>query len=434
MQRPQGLRWLAGMALAVVAAGAGGAVIGTNPPAQSLTRERIEQLPVRERRAWLDYLQLSARQRWKDQEFFAAELKRSGLAAALEPPHGFSARSIPLNREAAWYSGAEARHIADVIVSFQTPAGGWGKNLDMSGEVRRAGERFGPNNLSRFLGPGDYDTPRDPDWNYIGTIDNDATTTQLRFLAKVAGVAGAKEGAAYATSFKRGILYLMQAQFPNGGWPQVWPLEGGYHDAITYNDDAMTQVMDLLWHTAEGRDEYGFVPQALREKARASFERGIRCILATQIRNHGVLTVWPQQDDPLTMQPESARNFEPPAECASESAAILLLLMDDLPRATVAERTSIESGMAWLRKTAIYGEAWTRTSDGRELAATSGAGPLWARFYEIGTEQPIFVDRDKTIHDRVSELSRERRNGYAWYSTEPQEALARFAEWKKAQR
>ncbi|HEX4065438.1 MAG TPA: pectate lyase [Acidobacteriaceae bacterium] len=434
MQGLRALGWWAGMALAVVAAGAGGAVIGTNTPAQSLTRERIEPLPVRERGAWLEYLQRSERQRRADQDFFAAELKRSGLPAPIEPPHGFSARSIPLDREAAWYSSAEARHIADVIVSFQTPAGGWGKNLDMSGEARRAGERFGPNNLSRFLEPGDYDTPRDPDWNYIGTIDNDATTTQLRFLAKAAGAPGAKDGSAYAASFKRGILYLLQAQFPNGGWPQVWPLEGGYHDAITYNDDAMTQVVDLLWHTAEGRDEYGFVPQALRKKARASFERGIRCILATQIRDRGVLTVWPQQDDPLTMQPESARNFEPPAECASESAAILLLLMDDLPRATMAERTSIDSAVAWLRKTAIYGEAWTRTPDGRELVATSGGGPLWARFYEIGTERPIFVDRDKTIHDRVSELSRERRNGYAWYSAEPQAALDRFAEWKQAQR
>jgi hypothetical protein len=30
--------------------------------------------------------------------------------------------------------------------------------------------------------------------------------------------------------------------------------EGGYHDAITYNDDAMTQVVGLMRRVADGRD------------------------------------------------------------------------------------------------------------------------------------------------------------------------------------
>lgn len=423
-------RWCAGMALATVAACAEGAVIGTNPPAQGLTKERVEQQPPGQRAVWLQYLERSDRQRQADQDFFAAELKRSGLVEPIEPPHGFSGRSIPLDRDAGWYGGAEAQHIADVIVSFQTPAGGWGKNLNMSGETRRPGERFGPNNLSRFLTQGDYDTPNNPNWNYIGTIDNDATTTQLRFLAKVVKAVGAEHGGRFAASFERGITYLLHAQFPNGGWPQVWPLEGGYHDAITYNDDAMTQVMDLLWHTARGADEYAFIPTALRDETREAFQRGIRCILDTQIRVNGVLTVWPQQDDPLTMHPESARNFEPPAACASESTAILLLLMNDVAQPTMEERRSIEAAVAWFRKTAIKGEVWTQTGDGRELVANPEAGPIWARFYQIGTDRPIFADRDKTIHDTVSELSRERRNGYSWYSAEPQEALDRFATWK----
>lgn len=423
------------VAVAVLAGGAaGGTVIGTNPPAQSLTRERIAQLPRRARAAWLRYLEASETQREADRNFFAAELTRNGMTTPTEPPHGVSARSVPLDRQAGWYGSAEARHIADGVMSFQTPAGGWGKNLDLSGEPRRPGERFGSNNLSRFLAPGDYDTPRDAEWNYIGTIDNDATTTELRFLAKVASAAGAKEGTAYTASFERGITYLLHAQFPNGGWPQVWPLEGGYHDAITYNDAAMTQVVDLLWHTAQGTGEYGFVPEGLRARAGEAFERGIRCMLATQIRANGVLTVWPQQDDALTLEPVSARNFEPPAASASESAAIVTVLMDDLPQPSDAEKRAIEAAAAWFRKTAIYGEAWTRTPEGRELVAAPGAGPLWARYYQIGTDWPIFADRDKTIHDQVGELSRERRNGYNWYSAEPQGALERFAAWQKEHR
>jgi PelA/Pel-15E family pectate lyase len=423
-------RFLVIAAVVSCSACAGASVMGTNPPAQSLTRVRIMQLPASQRAAWLAYFERSERQRQADKDAFAAELKRTGITTPIDPPHGYSARSVPLDRDHEWYASAEARRIADIVVSYQTPAGGWGKNLDMSTEPRQPGERFGPDNLSRFPSPDDYDTPREPDWNYIGTIDNDATTTQLNYLARVIASDGAASAAAYRSAFVRGIHYLLQAQYPNGGWPQVWPLEGGYHDAITYNDDAMTQVMELLHNVAEAQGDFSFVPAELRAPARASFARGLRCILATQIRSSGKVTVWPQQDDPLTLHPVSARNYELPAACASESTEILLLMMD-LPNPTVAEERAIRTGVAWLRKTAVYGQKWERTPDGRELVSTPGAGPIWARYYEIGTDRPIFGDRDKSIHDNVNELSRERRNGYNWYSAEAQRALDRFTVWSE---
>ena len=123
-------------ALLAGAVAAAASTIGTNPPAESLTRDRIALLPLKERSAWLEYLDRSQRQRQADKDAFQAELKSAGIEKPIEPPHGYSARSVPLDRGASWYSSAEARHIADVIVSFQTPAGGWGKNLDMSKERR----------------------------------------------------------------------------------------------------------------------------------------------------------------------------------------------------------------------------------------------------------------------------------------------------------
>jgi PelA/Pel-15E family pectate lyase len=411
------------------AVSAAASTIGTNPPTEALTRERIALLAPKEQSAWLEYLERSKRQRQVDKDFLQAELKRAGIEKAIEPPHGYSARSIPLDREAAWYASAEARHIADVIVSFQTPAGGWGKNMDMSKEPRRPGEAFSPNNLSKFLSPGDFDAPLEPDWNYVGTIDNDATTTQMNFLAKAIAAVGATDGAAYRAAFLRGMDYLFAAQYPNGGWPQVWPLEGGYHDAITYNDDAMTQVVELMRQAADGREEFSFVPKDVRVRAAASFARGIQCILATQIVANGTLTVWPQQDDALTLKPVSGRNYEPPAQCACESATLLLLLMNDLPHPTPAEQRSIRAAAAWFKKTAIHGQSWERAAEGRQLVPSPGAGPIWARYYQIGTDIPVFADRDKSIHDNVSELSRERRNGYSWYSADSRRALDRFDKW-----
>jgi PelA/Pel-15E family pectate lyase len=426
---PRLLARLIAVAMIAGVAAAAASTIGTNPPAEALTPGRIAKLPLKERSAWVKYFEHSERQRRADKDFFQAELKRAGIKTPIEPPHGYSVRGMPLDRAATWYASAEARHIADVIVSFQTPAGGWGKNLDMSKEPRRPGESFVANNLSKFLSPDDFDAPADQNWNYVGTLDNDATTTQMNFLAKVISAVGAKDGAAYRAAILRGMDYLFAAQYPNGGWPQVWPLEGGYHDAITYNDGAMTDVMEIMRQAADGRNEFSFIPKSVRARAALNFARGMRCILAAQIVVNGTPTAWPQQEDALTLKPVSGRNYEPPALCASESASLLIMLMNDLPHPTAAEQRSIRAAAQWLRKTAIYGQQMQRTPQGRGLVPTPGAGPIWARFYQIGADIPIFGDRDKSIHDNLNELSSERRNGYSWYSPDAQRALDRFEKW-----
>lgn len=424
---------LALVALALIAAGpiASSTVVGTNTPAESITRERIAKLPPVGRGAWLEYLERSERQRQADKSAFQAELKHAGIAVPTEPSHGFSTRSMPLDREAQWYASAEALHIADNIVSFQTPAGGWGKNFDLSNGPRKPGERYAPSNVSRYISPGDFDAPKDPEWNYIGTIDNNATITQIAFLARVISAKGVAKNSPYLASFLHGVRYLLAAQFPNGGWPQVWPLEGGYHDAITYNDNAMVQVMELMLSIAEGRDGYAFVSAEMRSQAEAAYKRALRCVFATQLTSAGRLTVWAQQYDALTLKPTSARNYEMPAECSSESDDILMMLMDDLPHPNAQQQRTIRAVAAWLKKTAIYGQIYGPTANGRGLTPKQGAGPIWARYYQIDTDKPIFGDRDKSIHDDLNELSSERRNGYGWFSSDPQIALDRFEKWSQ---
>src|SRR5208283_2607728 len=101
---------------------------------------------------------------------------------------------------------------------------------------------------------------------------------------------------------------------------------------------------------------------------------------------------------------------------------MLLMLMDDLPHPSTQQQQSIRAAAAWFKQTEIRGQSYGRTPNGRGLTATPGAGPIWARFYQIDTELPIFGDRDKSIHDDVSELSAERRNGYSWFGAGPQRA------------
>jgi PelA/Pel-15E family pectate lyase len=208
----------------------------------------------------------------------------------------------------------------------------------------------------------------------------------------------------------------------------VWPLEGGYHDAITFNDGAVTETLELLQSVADGKDQFAFVPAKMRARAQASVDRGIDTILATQISGNGRRTVWAQQHDALNLQPVAGRNYEPAAQCASESASMMLFLMK-APQPKPEVVAAVYSAAAWFRKTAIYGVAYERGADGRRLTAAPGAGPIWARYYEIGSDRPIFGDRDQSIHDDVNELSLERRNGYSWYNAAPVAALGRFGVW-----
>ena len=93
---------------------------------------------------------------------------------------------------------------------------------------------------------------------------------------------------------------------------------------------------------------------------------------------------------------------------------------------------SVHAAGAWFEKTKLKDIAFRFTADsGRQLIEAPGRGPLWARYYEIATDQPIFGDRDKSIHDKVNEISKERRNGYAWYRDTPAKALEQYSMWRE---
>lgn len=414
------------------------AVVGTNPPSLPLTAERINALPAAEQPAWHQYLARSKAQWAKDQAFFAEELKAHNITTPTTPPEGRGG-GMGLNHPAEWFAGDEARKIADNVISFQTPAGGWSKNMNFASHARAPGERFAPGNaapasvaaLNAKSGTEDNDKPADASWHYVGTFDNDATITPLRFLARVASALDEKTGAAYRASVARGLDYVFAAQFPNGGFPQVYPLEGGYHDAITFNDNALVNILSFLREVADAKDGFAFLPADVRARASASIERGIACIVACQIVANGRRTVWCQQHDALTLAPASARNYEMPSQSGSESDDVMLYLMA-VPKPSPEVVAAVHAAAAWFEKVTIRGFAYRNVPGaGRSLVADDKAGPLWARYYEIGSDRPLFGDRDKSIHDKLEEISAERRNGYQWFNGGATRALEVYAQWSK---
>jgi PelA/Pel-15E family pectate lyase len=417
--------------------------IGMNVIAKPVTRERIATLPKKQQNAWLEYLERSEKQKAIDKQTLVAEQKAAGNSNPKHAALGFGAMAMRATHPAEWWTSDEALKVARNILTYQVADGGWSKNIDMASKPRSPGDLYDADNENRFPDSADFDKPMDPNWHYIATLDNDATWMQIRFLARVTTALLAAYRDADATPFRasveRGVKYLLDSEYPNGGWPQVWPLEGGYHDAITINDDAMLHAIEILHDVATGAADYAFVPQTLKRQAGPAAQRGIDCILRLQIEESGVKTAWAQQYDALTLEPTSARNYEMAALTSDESFPIAEFFMS-LPDPTPAEVVAVHAACAWFAKVEIFGYRFgsgdfiadRRSPGGRKLVAVAGAGPIWARYYEIGTDKPIFGDRDKTIRDDVNDLSLERRNGYAWFNSEGSAVLNDFKAWAQA--
>ncbi|HUP87724.1 MAG TPA: pectate lyase [Longimicrobiales bacterium] len=355
-------------------------------------------------KSWTAYKQRSDSVRVADRAAIDDELKRSGKTAWTPAPtdQGFFLHD---SMTVAWFATPRAAQLGDYIVSYQAPNGGWSKRMA----------------FAHLRSPGEAYTSED-NATWLSTLDNGATHEQLEFLGRLIK---AQDMPQYRASFIRGVEYLLIAQQPNGCWPQIFPLAGSYHDAITFNDDASVNALGLLGEVADG--EHSFVPESVRNRSTEAWRNGLECILKTQVTVNGVKTVWGQQHDPITLQPGTARAYEHPSLSGRESAAILDFLMR-IEKPSFEVVNAVHAGVAWFRKNAIEGFDYHFKGD---LTPKAGAGPIWARFYELGTNRPIFSDRDGVVKYNLGEIGPERRYNYGWYTDEPVRTLKRYERWIK---
>lgn len=302
-----------------------------------------------------------------------------------------------------WFRSGAGRLAIENVLSWQSEAGDWPKNKSTERDAF-AGDR-------RKL---------------QGTFDNGATTTELRLLARAFRVTKDRRCEA---AFLKGLRHILVAQYPSGGWPQYHPPPAkSYHRHITFNDGTMVRILELLRDVA-GEAEFEFVAKELREKSRGAFDRGVACIVKCQVVVDGVRTVWCAQHDEVTLEPRPARTFELVSLSGAESAGVLRMLMG-VEQPTVEVRRAVESGVAWFRAVKISGLRETRVDGNKVMVNDPDAPAVWARFYEIGTNRPIFAGRDGVKKFSITEIEAERRNGYAWYGTWGESLLRDHARWK----
>jgi PelA/Pel-15E family pectate lyase len=310
------------------------------------------------------------------------------------------------SKDSNWLRSVEGRRVIENVLRYQSNSGGWPKDIDMAAPLSDAAKRRLDNQRGQS-----------------GTIDNGATYTQLRFLARAFAVTGDER---IRDAFERGLDYLLAAQYDNGGWPIYYPLRGGFDDHIHFNDNSVSGVLMLMDDVAEGTPPFDFVDAERRERAADTFDKGIDCILKCQVVVDGRRTVWCAQHDEVTLRPASARKFEPVSLSGNESVDLVRCLMrvDKLSPEIVA---AVRDAVAWLASVKIEGirvvEVDTPQGDDLVIEEDPAAPPLWARFYEIGTDRPIFTGRDSIVRYRYDEIERERRTNYAYYGDWPRKLI-----------
>ncbi len=308
---------------------------------------------------------------------------------------------------------------AEAILLHQRESGGWPKNYERKRVFT---------NSQRLQLSGDAS-------RNDATVDNGATHTEIRILARA--YAKTRDDR-YRDSALRGIRYLLGGQYQNGGWPQRFPQPRGYQCHVTFNDNAMIGVMTLLRDIGSGNAPYDFVPPGLQRQCGSAMERGIACILKCQIRVAGKLTAWCAQHDAHTLAPRKARSYELASLSGLESVGIVRFLMGiEKPSEEVV--TAIEGAVSWFDTARLEGIRLVRREDDSKargfdylVVEDLGAGSLWARFYDIRTNQPIFCSRDGVPRQSLSEISYERRTGYSWIGPYAEELFRNdLPAWRK---
>jgi PelA/Pel-15E family pectate lyase len=304
--------------------------------------------------------------------------------------------------------------LADNMISWQLPHGGFYKNAKAvydrpwNGTAARSDWR-GENGVE------------------LGTIDNDATVTELLFLAHVYQRSGELK---YRDSARKALDFLLTMQYPSGGFPQVYPARVGtaYSNYVTFNDNAMARVMVLFDQAVKRKPPLDRDLLTTDQLARmeSAIAKGTDYILKAQIVQNGVKTVWCAQHDPVTYAAKEGRSYELASKSGKESAAVVAFL---LTRPQTPEvKAAVQAAIAWYKSDSVkvLNMAYVKrpsdnTDDAYNPIQASPGRTMWYRFYDLDEDRGFFCGRQPSDDPpgagkkyNLMEIEPERRYGYEW--------------------
>jgi len=218
------------------------------------------------------------------------------------------------------------------------------------------------------------------------TLDDNTTQSALSFLMAVDRVAA---DPAIHEAVEFALEALSKAQLPKGGWPQVFgqpPPEQRYATYVKIEPDGTRTTHERptrYWHYYTFND--GAINDCVRVMLEAWRQYRQKRYLEAALRAGDFILLsqlpvpqrgWAQQYD-LAVRPEWARRFEPPAVCSTVTARNIRTLVE-IYLATGQERylKPIPAAIEWLERSRLPGDR-----------------PRWARFYEIGSNRPLYFTR-----------------------------------------
>jgi PelA/Pel-15E family pectate lyase len=276
-----------------------------------------------------------------------------------------------------------AKGAADALVWGQLASGGWQYKIDFDAVgsrqwyFRRDKEKGEPQGKRR---------------NY-SIFDDNTTQSALRFLMAMDEATGKK--GPYHDAVEYALDFMFRSQFPNGAWPQVYPPPSeGYWNYYTFNDNAMNDCIAVMLDAHRIYKDGRYLESA---KKCGDF------IVASQLPSPQ--SGWAQQYD-HDMKPAPARWFEPAACCSATTIGNIRTLI----------KLHLETGEEKYLKPIPAAFDWLNRSKLREN--------LWARFYELETNRPVYVTSDrKIVYEQVN-----LRPGYSWFGDYGYGEVARMYE------
>lgn len=288
-----------------------------------------------------------------------------------------------------------ARKAADALIFGQHPLGGWHYVIDFDPKGIRD---WYTNESSRFKwGMEEYR-------HYYGnaTFDDGNTSSATRFLLRFYLTSHEKQ---YHAPLLKALNFILIAQYPNGAWPQRYPLShefshDGFPDYTSYytlNDGSAKSNIEVLVEAYEKLGDERYLDAA---------RRGVEFMMI--IQGPEDQAGWAEQYDPKTMQPTKARTHEPDGFVIRESEQVIELL-ETFYLMTGDRRylRPVPGCLAWFDRV---------NRDAVELKRPP------ARYYQLGTNLPVYnLKTDKT--------NAEGYGLYRWSNTDAQgdgEGLYRF--------